>query len=205
MDKPWVLFSSCCWCVAIIIIIVGAFMLDDALEENEQHEETTCSIESISPNECQYECNCHKEYNRFRAIMEEICELCDAHTYKYQVSADICNANEQTLNIQNSNQGGGKNKRRRRRILLNDDDDSTVIDSEITVLLNQEGDDHSGGDCGQQIKKDIGEDYQCYVDCDNKQYTFSNPSVSITTSIILLSVGGVICLCGAIPPFVIKS
>ena len=153
-------------------------MLDTSLDQNEQYQETTCTIQSLYPTECQYQCNCHKEYNRFRAIMEEICQLCDSHTYKYQTSSQICN-------IKTNYNSKSKNKR--------------------LLLLSQEISDSSvNNQCGQQIKKDIGEDYQCFVDCDNKQFTFNDPSISITTSIILLSIGGIICLCGAIPPFVIK-
>lgn len=179
-------------------------MLDSALDENEQYQETTCTIESIYPSECQYECNCHKEYNRFRGIMEEICELCDSHTYKYETSSDICNIKPEMLSTKTNSFSNSNNKNKQRMLLLNDNDNDDDSQS-ITILLSQESNDISSNDqCGEQIKKDIGEDYQCFVDCDNKKYTFNDPSVSITTSIILLSVGGVICLCGAIPPFVIK-
>eukprot|EP01084_Bolivina_argentea_P084180 152315_1 len=192
MDRPWVLFSSCCWCVAVIVIIIGAVMLNEELDKNEEHQPTICAIEAVYPTECAYyECDCYKQYNKLRTIMEQICQPCKSATYKYAASATICIKTNSISTEQNEKQEGQKQSR-------------MLLDETNKVLLSQYGNDNSDGECGTQIKKDIGEQYECYVNCEDKMFTFEDPTVSITTSIILLAIGGIICLCGGIPPFIVK-
>ena len=170
MDKPWILFSSCCWCLAVVIIIIGALILDDALEENAAKIETNCKIEQAIYDTCTHDCKCYEEYNKYSGKNEEICHTCDDYLYHYTATAIICN---------------------------------TKTNSTIYYTLHEDPDDENG-ECGTQIQKESGQQVNCWVDCKQKEFTLYDPIASITAPVIMLSVGGVLCLCGAIPPFVMK-
>eukprot|EP01083_Nonionella_stella_P065614 172094_1 len=172
MDKPWIIFSTCCWWVAITLIIIAGFVLYETMEQNGKFQSTTCVIEQIHATQCQYLCNCRDTYNEFANLIGKQCETCNSDTYRYSTSTSVCNAQMDSNDAQ--------------------------------ILLTQESSDYSAP-CGEQSKKEFGDETVCFVDCNMETFTFTDPTVPYTVSIALFSVGVVLCLCGAMGPFLIKS